>query len=220
MQTQSIFDEYLEAQPMFNKNRRDILRPEYIPDTLPHRETEVRKLASIMVTALRGGRPSNVLIFGKTGTGKTATVRYIEKELRDVKSRSEIPADTGAARDTEAQENISLIEHIYINCEIVDTAYGILQNIGNRFIEVFDNRIPFTGWPLEKVYEELRKSMDLKKRVVIVVLDEIDKLVYKSGDDVLYHVLYRTFSMLLLSFQDRCEHSDTSLPRLHAPTSF
>ena len=30
--------------------------------------------------------------------------------------------------------------------------------------------------------------MDSERRVAVIILDEIDKLVYKSGDDVLYHL--------------------------------
>ncbi|MCK4717187.1 MAG: ORC1-type DNA replication protein [Thermoplasmata archaeon] len=183
MHTQNVFEEYLDAQPLFNKNRRGVLRPEYIPSTLPHREAEVKQLASIMITALRGNRPSNILIFGKTGTGKTATVRYIEKEMADMKQRVKEGKNASHVKD------LSPVDHIYINCEIVDTPYGILQNIGNRFIRVFQERIPFTGWPLEKVHEEMRKNLDAQPRVLVVVLDEIDKLFYKSGDDVLYNLL-------------------------------
>jgi hypothetical protein len=75
-----------------------------------------------------------------------------------------------------------------MNCEVVDTQYGVLQNIGNMFIGDFNERIPFTGWSTERVYNILREKIDETNRVVILVLDEIDKLVYKSGDDVLYHL--------------------------------
>ena len=56
------------------------------------------------------------------------------------------------------------------------------------FIGDFNERIPFTGWSTERVYNILREKIDESNRVVILVLDEIDKLVYKSGDDVLYHL--------------------------------
>jgi cell division control protein 6 len=75
-----------------------------------------------------------------------------------------------------------------MNCEVVDTQYGVLQNIGNQFILDFEDRIPFTGWSTERVYNILREKVDDQNRVIIIVLDEIDKLVYKSGDDVLYHL--------------------------------
>ncbi len=68
------------------------------------------------------------------------------------------------------------------------TPYGVLAHVGNYFIQDWDSRIPFTGWSTEKVYNELRQQIDVNKTVTVIVLDEIDKLVYKSGDDVLFHL--------------------------------
>ena len=166
---ESIFQPYLNAKKIFQRNR-EILRPSYIPDELPHRKEQINQLASILVTALRGDRPSNVLIFGKTGTGKTASVKYLGKEIQ------------------KADSKFNRVTYLYMNCEVVDTQYGVLQNIGNMFIGDFNERIPFTGWSTERVYNILRGKIDDTNRVVILVLDEIDKLVYKSGDDVLYHL--------------------------------
>jgi cell division control protein 6 len=165
----SVFQGYLKSETLFKKNR-DILRPSYIPENLPHRDHEIDSLASILVTALRGDRPSNVLIFGKTGTGKTAVVKFLGKEIK------------------KTSEDMEDIRYIYINCEVVDTNYGILANIGNRFISDWEAQIPFTGWPTEKVYNMLKEKIDSEARVAVIILDEIDKLVYKSGDDVLYHL--------------------------------
>ncbi|MEE9115692.1 MAG: ORC1-type DNA replication protein [Thermoplasmata archaeon] len=164
----SVFEPYLERESVFKKDR-DILRPSYIPENLPHREKQIDQIASILATALRGERPSNILIFGKTGTGKTAVIKYMGNEISKADER----------------ERVSFL---YMNCEIVDTPYAILQNIGNRFVQDFDDRIPFTGWSIERVYNILREKIDEEKRVVIIVLDEIDKLVTKSGDDILYHL--------------------------------
>ena len=47
---------------------------------------------------------------------------------------------------------------------------------------------PSQAGVLQRVYNILRERFDETNRVVIIVLDEIDKLVYKSGDDVLYHL--------------------------------
>ncbi len=166
---ESVFQTYLNSDTLFKKNR-DILRPSYIPENLPHRDYQIDQLASILATALRGDRPSNVLIFGKTGTGKTAVVKFLGKEIK------------------KTTKNFSNIQYIYINCEVVDTQYGILANIGNRFISNWEEQIPFTGWPTEKVYNTLKEKMDSEARVAVIILDEIDKLIYKSGDDVLYHL--------------------------------
>lgn len=165
----TIFQQYIRSKSIF-KGDKDVLRPSYIPDELPHREEQLNQLASILVTALEGQRPSNVLLFGKTGTGKTACMKYIGKEIER--------ADSGLKK----------VQFIYMNCEVVDTQYGVLQNIGNRFIENFEERIPFTGWSTERVYNILREKIDEEKRVIVIALDEIDQLVAKSGDDVLYHL--------------------------------
>ena len=165
----TIFQQYIRSKTLF-KGDRDVLRPSYIPDVLPHREEQIRELARILVTALEGQRPSNVLLFGKTGTGKTACMKYIGKEIGR--------ADSG----------LNKVQFIYMNCEVIDTQYGVLQNIGNRFIENFEERIPFTGWSTERVYNILREKIDEEKRVIVIALDEIDQLVSKSGDDVLYHL--------------------------------
>ncbi len=165
----TIFQQYIRSKTLF-KGDRDVLRPSYIPDVLPHREEQIRELARILVTALEGQRPSNVLLFGKTGTGKTACMKYIGKEIGR--------ADSG----------LNKVQFIYMNCEVIDTQYGVLQNIGNKFIENFEERIPFTGWSTERVYNILREKIDEEKRVIVIALDEIDQLVSKSGDDVLYHL--------------------------------
>src|SRR5436309_12432935 len=96
---ESIFQPYIGSRPIFEMHL-DILRPAFVPDRLPHREDQVDQLAQILATALRGERPSNVLIFEKTGTGKTAVVKYIETELKKL--------DGGRT-----------VHYVYMNCEIV-----------------------------------------------------------------------------------------------------
>lgn len=171
-ETGNIFEKHMRKVSLF-KGNREALYPDYLPENLPHRESEIDKLAEILVTALKGEKPSNILIYGKTGTGKTAVVRYVGRELMH-------------AREVYARRNV---EYIYINCETVDTPYSVLQNLGNYFIEEWDEKIPFTGWPLDKVFTTVKEKIDDWNGIVIVVLDEVDKLVAKSGDDILYQLL-------------------------------
>mgnify|MGYP003864685669 CR=1 FL=1 len=161
-----IFQDLLKSSNIF-KNK-EVLRPSYVPDILPHREKNIEELASILVPALKGETPSNVFIYGKTGTGKTAVTRYVGKQL-SIKG-SELNRTT---------------HFIYINCEIVDTQYRVLQNIANHFMEDWSDRIPFTGWPTDEVYSKLVRRIDNTGGVVVIVLDEVDKL---KGDEVLYNL--------------------------------
>lgn len=159
-----LFDSLLEKDSLFIN--REVLRPTYTPEVLPHREREIENLAQIFLPALRGEAPSNVFIYGKTGTGKTAVTKYVGKRL--IKKGKERKAN---------------INFIYMNCEVVDTHYRLLQNIANHIIERWEDRIPFTGLPTDEVYTRLTKAMDEKGGVTIVVLDEVDKL---KGDEALY----------------------------------
>ena len=159
-----LFQELLENEPIF-KNK-EVLRPSYTPDFLLHRDTQINSLATILVSALRGDTPSNILIYGKTGTGKTAATRHVGIELE---KKSE-------------EMNISCVV-LYINCEVIDTQYRLLANLARQFGE----DVPMTGWPTDQVFSTFKESIDSKEQVIIIILDEIDKLV-KKGDDVLYNL--------------------------------
>lgn len=164
---ESIFKEYMDKRVPLIKNKK-ILQSSYIPEQLPHREKQINDIVEIVAPSLIKDKPSNILIIGKTGTGKTAVVKYIGKELK---------------KADEYEENCSFV---YINCEVVDTPYGILYNIGNQIIKDETRSIPFTGWSLDRVFGELTKYIDDENKVYIIVLDEIDRSFQKNGDDIFY----------------------------------
>jgi len=160
----NIFKDLLESPKIFRN--RDVLRHSYTPEYLPHRKNEIESLASILVPALKGETPSNALIYGKTGTGKTATVKFVGNQLESM-SRS-----------------MNVLCHVhYLNCELIDTQYRVLATLA----KILGKNVPMTGWPTDQVYEEVKKSIDSRNQSIIIVLDEIDKLV-KKGDEVLYNL--------------------------------
>jgi cell division control protein 6 len=161
-----IFSHLLSNDGLFTD--REVMRSSYMPEILPHREKEINDLANILVPALKGESPSNVFIYGKTGTGKTAVVKFVGKELLK-----------------KGEQTGKKVNFIYMNCEIVDTQYRLLQNIANRFINEWNDHVPFTGWPTDEVYSKVKVMMDKEKSVTVIVLDEIDKL---KGDEALYNL--------------------------------
>jgi len=144
------------------------MRPTFMPEILPHREKEINNLASILVPALRNETPSNVFIYGKTGTGKTAVVKFVGRELLK-----------------KGSETNKKVNFIYINCEVVDTQYRLLQNIANHFIDEWSERIPFTGWPTDEVFAKLKQMIEKESGITVIILDEVDKL---KGDEALYNL--------------------------------
>jgi len=160
-----VFEDLLSMKAIFQN--REVLRPSYTPDYLPHRMDQINSVAEILVSALRGESPSNILIYGKTGTGKTATLESVSKKLMDLAERMHVECKV-----------------LFINCERIDTQYRILAHLARHY----NREVPITGWPTDQVFNEFRDALDKKEQVAIIILDEIDNLVKKSGDDILYNL--------------------------------
>jgi len=172
----SLFKKYLSNNRIFRD--REVLRHSYRPQILPHRQPQIDNVASILAPSLRNETPSNILIYGKTGTGKTASVRYVGSELEKASSKMG-----------------TTCRIVHLNCEVIDTQYRVLAQIAKCIDGVDEtssdktkSHIPMTGWPTDQVYAELKNQLDAGGGVLVIVLDEIDKLVKKSGDDTLYNL--------------------------------
>ncbi|SFC20840.1 cell division control protein 6 [Halobiforma haloterrestris] len=133
---QGLFDDLLSGEPIFEN--KEVLRPSYTPHELPHRSDQINKMATILVAALRGETPSNILIYGKTGTGKTASAKFVSKELESTSQKYSVPCDVE-----------------YINCEVTDTQYRVLAQLANKFIEKNKDRIDDRIDSLRDLLEEL-----------------------------------------------------------------
>ncbi|HJJ35906.1 MAG TPA: ORC1-type DNA replication protein [Methanocorpusculum sp.] len=168
-----LFKKYITDNKIFRN--REVLRHSYNPRELPHRDDQIDSIAEILAPALQGATPSNILIYGKTGTGKTATVKYVGGELENESSE------------------FARCRLVHLNCETIDTQYRVLAQIANHVsgveLKPSDRKqslIPPTGWHTDQVYSELKNILEHTGGLQIIVLDEIDKLVKKSGDDTLY----------------------------------
>lgn len=121
-QEQGLFDNLLSGEPIFEN--KEVLRPSYTPRKLPHRSEQINQMATILVSALRGDTPSNILIYGKTGTGKTASAKFVSQELESTSQKYDVACEVE-----------------YINCEVTDTQYRVLAQLANKFIEKNQNRL-------------------------------------------------------------------------------
>ncbi|MEW5937046.1 MAG: ORC1-type DNA replication protein [Candidatus Thermoplasmatota archaeon] len=172
----NIFEQYLTNQSVFRD--RAVLEPSYLPDTLLHREAQIERMASVLAPALYGERASNMLLFGNSGTGKTACAKYIGKQLM---SAALPKGDAPHPR------------YLYVNCQTADTHYGVLYGISTHLFaaeEVEQGAAPPpTGWSLDRVYRTIKSRLAGMRESVVIVLDEVDMFVKKSGDDALYSIM-------------------------------
>jgi len=162
---EDVFSNFLGESKIFKK--REALRHDYIPNYLPHREEEIRILGQILGPSLRGTLCSNVLIYGKTGTGKTAVTKFVLKRL--------------AAK---ADEIKSPLKVSFVNCRLVGTEYRVLSALCSSI----GVKVPFTGLALGEVFDRFKSALNSKKIVLIVALDEIDALIKDRGDILLYEL--------------------------------
>jgi cell division control protein 6 len=164
----NIFDSYISKRDIF-KNK-DVLSIQFTPDNIPHRDPQIKQVALILAPTLRNEKPSNIFIYGKTGTGKTLVIKNIIKTL------------TKTAEDSNTNLKI-----IYINCKmqkITDTEYRLLT----RLINEFGESVPYTGLPTNELYKKLFGHLEVGPENIIIVLDEVDSLINKIGDEVLYNL--------------------------------
>jgi len=160
-----VFNKFLNGFQIF-KNR-EVLHHDYIPEKLPHREEEIKHLGFILAPALKGYKCSNTFIYGKTGTGKTAVVKYVINHL--IKKASSLGSPVIAT---------------YVNCRIAGTEYRILAQL----CDSIGVKVPFTGLAQSEVFERFMKGLETKGFSLLCILDEIDVLVKLHGDGLLYEL--------------------------------
>ena len=162
------FEKFLTKKSLFrNKNA---LQTNYTPEQIIHRDEQIQQLADILAPCLRGDKPSNIFIYGKTGTGKTLVAKYVSTQMKQI-----------------AEERELSLKIIYINCKlkkISDTEYRLIAQLAREF----GTQIPPTGLPTDEVYNIFYRLLEKEKKEILLILDEIDQLVGKAGNDILYNL--------------------------------
>jgi cell division control protein 6 len=152
---------------------RKTLTIDYVPEKLPFRDEEAKTIAHTLSIVLKGARPSNLLLFGKPGTGKTAVIKNIIKHLQK------------KAKELEIEVIVP-----FVNAKTSNTAYKVLYEIAEEMgINKGEKKhqVYFTGLSMGEATDRILDFIQNKKKLhVILVIDEIDSLVEKNGDDILY----------------------------------
>lgn len=152
---------------------REILHFTYIPDNIQHRTTEQEQVTQSLLPILKQSRPSNILVYGKPGTGKTLVVKKVLSKIQERVKKSNFP-----------------IKLVYSNSKEETTLYGLLVSLG-RQLGMNDKELPPTGLAISEVFKRILTKIDDEKLNAVFVIDEIDylaELVSKTGKDILYQL--------------------------------
>ena len=160
-----VFEKFVNGAKLFKD--REVLRHDYLPEKLPHREEQIQRLGEAVAPVLRDARCSNIFIYGKTGTGKTAVTKYVLGHL-----------------ETKAKEYGASVKFCYVNCRMIGSEYRIFANLSQNL----GMTIPFTGLSVGEVFDRFRNGLDASRTIFIVVLDEVDALIKDRGDGLLYEL--------------------------------
>lgn len=204
MDVSNFLENFIRKESLF-KNKA-ALQSSYNPNEILHRDEQVAYIAKVLAPALRMERPSNLFIYGKTGTGKTLTVQTTVKQIQAIAARELIP-----------------IKFVYVNCKlkkVADTEYRLIAEI-TRF---FGRTIPPTGLPTDEVYNIFYKTLEQEKQVVVLILDEIDQLIKKIGDEVIYNLTrinteLKNAQMSILGISNDIMFADNLDPRVKSSLS-
>ena len=152
---------------------RDILHFTYIPETIQHRNSEQEQVTQSLLPILKQSRPSNLLVYGKPGTGKTLVVKKVIYKIQERVEKSNFP-----------------IKLIYTNSKDETTLYGLLVSLG-RQLGLNEKDLPGTGLAISEVFKRILNTIEKNEINAIFIIDEIDylaQLVSKTGKDILYQL--------------------------------
>ena len=162
----NIFEKALTGKSIFIN--RQVLRSDFIPGKLPFREEQINIIGQILAPILQESKPSNLLLYGKTGSGKTAFAKYVLSKFEE----------------TTKQHN-KAISLAYSNARLAGSEYRVLVDLAH----CLSMDMPFTGLPISEVLQRIYNKISDNNLKVIFIIDEIDYLAKhakNSNDDMLY----------------------------------
>ncbi|MDG7043980.1 MAG: AAA family ATPase [Nitrososphaerota archaeon] len=192
---EKIFDRAARGSSII-KNE-NILRINYIPEKILYRDDQIIQLGQILSQVLRNTKPSNIFLYGKTGTGKTVVAKFIMKKLTE-------------------KLNNEKTKLIYLNTRLAGTEYRLLVELATSL----GLTIPFTGLSISEALSRILLHIKQYKYNLVLFIDEVDFLVKTYGDDLLYQltrtgdVLDKTLFLSLVGISNDLKFKDFLDPRV------
>ena len=185
--------------------KRDVLHFTFIPEVILHRDNELAKVTQALLPILKKSRPSNLLVYGKPGTGKTLVVKTVLSKIQKRVEKSDFP-----------------IKLVYTNAKDETTLYGLLVSFGRQLGLKTQKELPTTGLSISGVFNRLLDVIQKNTTNAVFVIDEIDylaELISKTGKDILYNLTranerLKTGSLTLIGISNDLTFKERLDPRV------
>ncbi|VVB74558.1 ORC1-type DNA replication protein 1 [uncultured archaeon] len=142
------------------------LYQEFVPERLPFRDEEISELVFCLKPASEGKRPTNVFVFGKPGTGKTVSLKFVLSELEEFSDRAKC---------------------LYINC----FEYSSKQSIISKITNFLGYAVPSRGISYAELFSKFVAVLRTKKVLPVIVFDEAEQLLKSEETKSLLYDLAR-----------------------------
>ncbi len=149
---------------------KTVLEEEYEPNTILEREPEIEEYKHALKDVLHGRNPSNIMLYGKAGVGKTAVTAFVLDELKQ------------ATEQRDQADTLHIHRH---NCND-ETPFSTARTLVNQLLPDTASDFPKRGLSTSDALTELYTQLDRAGGTHLIVLDEIDHL--EKVDDLLYEL--------------------------------
>jgi cell division control protein 6 len=175
----------------------EVMDFDWTPPELVGREMVQRELASKFATLSHPEGAGRAVITGPVGSGKTVLA---DTFCRDIQ------------RHLSGKRNVRSVK---VNCRNASTSMRVVQ----RILHLLDPGHPDRGLSMGELLLSLRRLLRRQASHLIVVLDEVDHMLRRSGDDLLYQLLRidedqegkGTMSLILISQEQVLDVLETAV---------
>lgn len=138
---------------------------DFVPEKMFHREAQMQRLFSYFRSIVDAGVSSNAFLHGPVGTGKTHSAKRFCLDFKRY-----------------AEEHGRALDYVLVNCRKNMGDDPVLLNM----IQHFDAHFPERGFSITEKLDTLRRHLERQRLHLIVILDEVDALLKKSGANLIY----------------------------------
>lgn len=159
-----VFAKAVSGKPLIKD--RNVLRADYVPERLLFRDNEIKAIGEALSSLLKGARASNLFLYGKPGTGKTAVSTHVLKRLKEHATKLNVKIGLAYTNTKSSREYTALVQ--------LGSTIGL--------------QLPPTGLASGDLFAKILAYINERGINTVFVLDEIDELVKRHGDKILYEM--------------------------------